>query len=433
MKTRFVPTLILLALLGFGRTGFCEEPGTGRGRRLLQASEQALDAAGRAAQRPSSRFRAGDPRHEAFWDALERMDHALVEVDRRMSRQERSFFLALREGSRSLAALRVAWMYAGVQDPAIDAELAALARSYRALRAGFGAEQRRYQNGGRDLSADERRRFQEIQRAQVRFIALLQPLRTRAAERGDRRRVAEIDRLIDRSNEIASADLTLDDYIHASLLDDDLQGEWEAAAVSAPPEEREVWREADAVVQELFVEEEAGFVFAVDLGAPPPGEAGEAQVSAEARAPVVVYEGDGEMPAAEAPYGSLDVDAEIVPIREESAEDDEAEEPGEDLDAVDAEESYEIAEEDLPVGAEPAAGTPSAGEKAPEAKPAGAEGTKAKPAEEPRKPATPASPTAVEDAEIAPDEVVEVEDVTWVEATGEEPEGFEGAEPPPGV
>jgi hypothetical protein len=426
MKTRFAPALILLALLGFGRAGFCEETGMGRGRRLLQASEQALDAAGRAAQRPSAGFRAGDPRHEAFWDALERMDRALGEVDRGMSRQDRSFFLALREGSRSLAALRVAWLNAGVGDPGIDAELDALARSYRALRVGFGAEQRRYQRGGRDLSEEERRRFQEIQRAQVRFIAVLQPLRTRAAERGDRRRVAEIDRLIDHSNEIASADLTLDDYIHASMLDDVLQGEWEAAAVAAPAEEREAWREADAVVQELFVEEEAGFVFAVDLGAPPTAETGEARASADARPPVMIYEG-GEASAAEAPFGSLDVDAEIMPIREEDAE---AEEPGEDLEAVDVEETYEISEEDLPVETEPAAGTPAAQEKAPETKPAGSEAAAARPAEEPE---TPASPAAAEDAEIAPDEVVEVEDVTWVEATGEEPEGFEGAEPPPAV
>ncbi len=427
MKTRFAPTLILLALLGFGPTGFSEEAGTGRDRRLLQASEQALDAAGRAAQRPSSGFRAGDPRHEAFWEALERMDRALVEVDRRMSRQERAFFQALREGSRSLAALRVAWLYTGVGDPAIDAELDALARSYRALRAGFGAEQRRYQRGGGELSAEERRRFQEIQRAQVRFIALLQPLRARAAERGDRRRVAEIDRLVDRSNEIAAADLTLDDYIHASMLDDVLQGEWDAAAGSAPPEEREVWREADAVVQELFVGEEAGFVFAVDLGEPPVGGP---QVSAEARAPGVgIYSGGGETPAAETPFGSLDdlddleIDAEIVPIREEEAE---AEgHPGEDLEDVDVEEPYEIAEEDLPVEAEPAAGTPPVQEKAPEAKPA-EEAAKAKPAEETPSPTPPIAP---EEA----DEVVEVEDVTWVEATGEEAEGYEGAEPPPVV
>lgn len=406
MKTRFAPLLIVLALLGFRSTGWCEEPGTGRDRRLLQASEQALDAAGRAAQRSSSGFRAGDPRHEAFWDALERMDRALDEVDRRMSRQDRPFFLSLREGSRSLAALRVAWQYAGVTDPAIDAELDALARSYRALRAGFGAEQRRYQGGGRELSDEERRRFQEIQRAQVRFIALLQPLRTRAVERGNRRQVAQIDRLIDRSNEIASADLTLDDYIHASMLDDVLQGEWEAAAVSAPFEERQAWREADAVVQELFVEEEAGFVFAVDLGTPP---AGEAQAAAEIRSPeVVIYGAGGEEGEEEAPFGGLDVDAEIVPIREEEAE--AGSQPGEDLEAVDIEEPYEIAEEDLPVEGEPAAATPPVPEKAPEAKPAEEAG---------------------EAGEA--DEIVEVEDVTWVEATGEEAEGFEGAEPPPGV
>lgn len=427
MKTRFAPLLIVLALLGFRSTGWCEEPGTGRDRRLLQASEQALDAAGRAAQRPSSGFRAGDPRHEAFWDALERMDRALDEVDRRMSRQDRPFFLSLREGSRSLAALRVAWQYAGVADPAIDAEVDALARSYRALRAGFGAEQRRYQGGGRELSDEERRRFQEIQRAQVRFIALLQPLRTRAVERGNRRQVAQIDRLIDRSNEIASADLTLDDYIHASMLDDVLQGEWEAAAVSAPFEEREAWREADAVVQELFVEEEAGFVFAVDLGTPP---AGETQGAAEIRAPEVVIYGDGG--EEEAPFGSLDVDAEIVPIREEEAE--AGSQPGEDLEDVAVEEPYEIAEEDLPVEGEPAAATPPVQEKAPEAKPA-EEAAKAKPAEETP---SPTSPTAHEEVDEAgevdeADEIVEVEDVTWVEATGEEAEGFEGAEPPPGV
>ncbi len=429
MKARLIPILIVLALLGFRSTGWCEEPGTGRDRRLLQASEQALDAAGRVAQRPSSGFRVGDPRHEAFWDALERMDRALVEVDRRMARQERAFFQALREGSRSLAALRVAWLYTGVGDPAIDAELDALARSYRALRAGFGAEQRRYQRGGGELSAEERRRFQEIQRTQVRFIALLQPLRARAAERGDRRRVAEIDRLVDRSNEIASADLTLDDYIHASMLDDVLQGEWDAAALSAPSEEREVWREADAVVQELFVEEEAGFVFAVDLGEPPVGEP---QVSAEARAPgVVIYNGGGEIPA-ETLFGSLDelddleVDAEIVPIREEEAEAEE--QPGEDLEDVEVEEPYEIAEEDLPVEGEPATGTPPVQEKAPEAKPAD-EAAKAKPAEETPSPAPPIAPDEVDEA----DEIVEVEDVTWVEATGEEAEGFEGAEPPPGV
>ncbi|HVR99232.1 MAG TPA: hypothetical protein VMW27_21610 [Thermoanaerobaculia bacterium] len=404
MKARLIPVLAVLVLLGFGRTGLCEEPGTGRDRRLLQASEQALDSAGRAAERPSAGFRAGDPRHEAFWDAIERMDHALAEVERTMSRRDRSFFLALREGTRSLTALRVAWQYSGVEDPAIDAELDALARSYRALRAGFGAEQRRYQQGGGELSEEERRRFQEIQRAQVRFIALLQPLRARAVERGDRRRVADIDRLVDRADEVASADLTLDNYIHASMMDDVVQGEWEAAASSAPIEEREAWREADAIVQELFVEEDAGFVFSVDLGAPADAQS----------AGVRVYEG-GETEVMEAPAGDL----EAAPTEETGEE---AEAPGEDLEAVPPEENLEIAEEDLPVEETPAAeaATPPADkaeEKAPETK---------KPVEEP----APAPPTAVKDAAISPDEVVEVEDVSWVEMTGEEAEGFEGVEPP---
>ncbi|HYG61003.1 MAG TPA: hypothetical protein VEL74_00350 [Thermoanaerobaculia bacterium] len=272
MRARIASALILAVLVAV-----CPRPGTSAPARpapapppawqLLQKSERSVVHVADAARLSPAGLRAGSPLYAPFWDALEEMDRALAEVRSSLGVRNQRFFSALRGGSRSLAQLRVVWSRTGIHEPAVTRALESLGSSYRPLRTHYGPEQARAEQGGA-LTPQERDRFREIQRMQVRLIAMLQPLRTQAAGRGDREMTEHVDRLLERANDIASADLTLDEYLEASLSEDELMGEWDGNGPYVEPSYRSAWHAADAAVEELFVAEEASFVFALDLGGP---------------------------------------------------------------------------------------------------------------------------------------------------------------------
>ncbi len=157
------------------------------------------------------------------------------------------------------------WSRAGIAEPRVGEGIRILSSSFRLLRGGYGREAVRTRQGS-GLTELEKQRFQRIQQAQRRFAESLRPLVDRSSERGDAAMLAELRRMLEEAERIAAAALTLEAYLNALILGDIQRGEWEGNSHYAQATDRTEWLEAGAVVEELYVEEDVGHVFTIDLG-----------------------------------------------------------------------------------------------------------------------------------------------------------------------
>jgi hypothetical protein len=234
-------------------------------RQLLGLAEAGLAGSLRAAQASQGRLDRSRPEQRPLWSALDKMDAALRRVRAGIHSGGEGFFRALEDGSVALGELRVVWARTGVPDAGVSEGIRILSGSYRLLRTGYGREAIRFRQGT-GLTEAERQRFLRIQQAQQRFADLLRELQERAQKRGDEAMLAELRRMAEDARRIAAAELTLRAYLNALMIGDAQRGEWTGNNWYASPEDSSEWLEADAMVEELYVEEDVGHVFALDLG-----------------------------------------------------------------------------------------------------------------------------------------------------------------------
>lgn len=257
--SRALAALIFLLVLPFGPAR-AEPPRTIDARQLLISAERAL-AGTRTAAGADARLAS----RKAFWTALGKVDTALRQVRDGLSSRDGRFFRGLEQGSAALGELRVVWSRAGIAEPRVGEGIRILSSSFRLLRGGYGREAVRTRQGS-GLTELEKQRFQRIQQAQRRFAESLRPLVDRSSERGDAAMLAELRRMLEEAERIAAAALTLEAYLNALILGDIQRGEWEGNSHYAQATDRTEWLEAGAVVEELYVEEDVGHVFTIDLG-----------------------------------------------------------------------------------------------------------------------------------------------------------------------
>lgn len=253
---------LLLSLLVLG--GAVDASGIQSGRRanarkLLRIADGATQRLIRNGEGRLDR----DARLRPFWEALLRMDTQVDRIGNGLRTRDLSFFQTLRSGTSSLAELQVTWALAGVKDPAVDQDLRTLSAAYGRLRNRYGPEWVRFQ-AGRPLSEDERVRFERMRAEQARLAGRLEPLRERAEQAGDFATSNELALLISQAHGIATAPLTLGDYLDASVVTDSIRGAWYGTR-SMHDAGEEGWAEADQAVSEITTDESVGFVFTTDL------------------------------------------------------------------------------------------------------------------------------------------------------------------------
>lgn len=229
-------------------------------RRLVRIAEDACARAGQAAQ---GTLYGRAPRTEAFWMSLDRMRTSLAEVDASLRQRELRFFRALRSGSVALAQLGVVWTRSGVRDSRMDEQIRTLSAAYQQLRNRYGPEWVRFRTG-RPLGEEERRRFKRMQAELARLAGTLGPLRDRAAAAGDKAVSEQLALLIGQAQSIATAPMTLDEMLDASVLSDTIRGEWYGTR-ALHPAGGEDWVQADDAVEEIYTDESVGFVFTAEL------------------------------------------------------------------------------------------------------------------------------------------------------------------------
>ena len=231
---------------------------------LLASSERAYNAT-LAAARQNGQLDPSNPRNAPFWSTLARMGQSLQTVRNTLVGSDPRVFQALRDGSRTLAELRVSWSRTGTPAPAVEANLTALASSYRLLRTGYGREGLREQQGSA-MAEQERQWLARWQDSQRRLAEQLRLLVAVATERGDFDTVAELQPILEDAERISEGEPTLDTFLDASLASDTAEGEWEGLSEQLSQQYEEEWQTVDAIIDEISAESEMGFVLAANLG-----------------------------------------------------------------------------------------------------------------------------------------------------------------------
>jgi hypothetical protein len=359
----------LVAILGFmlAVAGVHAAPPVQRveARQLVRTTLAALEGVGQAAQGPTGRLDPRNPRHSAFLAALGQFQGRVQTIDRALAQPGEELFNSIDLGSSDLGALRVSWARAGVSQPQIAEGIRIASESYRMLRANYGREGLRQQQGG-GLSPAEARQLQRVRQAQRRFAESLRALRAEAQRRGDRATTAELDRFRAEAERIARASQDLESYLNALIISGELRGEWAAdrpyVQKAAAPKKVAA---ADQAVEDLYVDSDIGQVFAVNLGSESEGPSSQGDAvqvyqAADGEAePAVVVESDGSDRA----DGSVGFDDEVE--AQEPAMEEVSLEPA---DAAAEEEALEVVEPTAPATpVEPALETPA---KAPPTPPA---------------------------------------------------------------
>ena len=225
-------------------------------RKLVRMAQDAWTRTAQAAQ--------GTSHNSALWMSLDRMHASLLDVDTTLRQRDLAFFRALRSGSVAMAQLGVVWSQSGIKDPGIDREIRTLSASYRQLRNRYGPEWVRFRTG-QPLNDAERLRFERMRAEQARLAGKLEPLRDRSEAAGDKVTAGQLALLIAQAQSIATAPLTLDELLDASILSDTIRGEWYGTR-AVHPTAQEDWVQADDTVEEIYTDESVGFVFTAELG-----------------------------------------------------------------------------------------------------------------------------------------------------------------------
>ena len=252
--------LVAAALL----PGAARADGRTAAARQLVRTERALATVSRAGQAPGAGL---DPRSAAarpFWAALRRLSGALDHADAGLRAGDATYFAALGEGTRALSEIEAVWARTRHRDPAVDAAVDALSTAYRRLRDGYGWEAYRRAQGGA-LGQGEAARFRALRRADARVAARLKAVAARAARAGDRAMAAELLRLRGQAERIVTAEMTLEAYLTAQLINDIVLGEWAASQQYVKPAYRTAWRQAAPTVEKLSTDPNIGFFFTADL------------------------------------------------------------------------------------------------------------------------------------------------------------------------
>ncbi len=258
-SVRWCLCLGLLVGLGAALPARAAEDGRAAAGRQLARTARALAATAQAAKAPQ----AGLPRGGPFRAALDRLAGALGRADAGLRAGDARYFAALSDGSRALAELEVVWARTPRRDPAVAARVSALSAAYRRLRNGYGWEALRRGQGA--LTAPETRRFHALQKADAQLAARLKPVQAKVAKAGDRAMADQVKRLREQAQRIATAELTLEAYLTAELLNDIVQGEWAASQHYVAKPYRAVWKKSAPAIEKLATDSSIGFVFAADL------------------------------------------------------------------------------------------------------------------------------------------------------------------------
>ncbi|HEX4953587.1 MAG TPA: hypothetical protein VF017_09380 [Thermoanaerobaculia bacterium] len=228
-------------------------------KQLLANARSAVAGIYKAAKASKGTLDPKNKKQAPFWQAVTQMQSTLGTIGRQVTAKDRRLAATLSKGTETLAKLKTTWPRLGVTNAKVSSYLAKLDNAYTALRSARGAEGARARKAG-PLTAQERERFQKIQQSQGQLAQRLGAMQAKARQKKDRGTEASLTRLIEQSNRIAKAQLTVDAFLLAVVLLDQIQGEWEAYSYYVGPEYRDSWVEIDVWVETSFTSYDSWYV-----------------------------------------------------------------------------------------------------------------------------------------------------------------------------
>ena len=247
-----------------------ERPGEKKAKKKVDALILAKDLRRSVAFAAKSAHQAKDARldpksvhAQPFWTELRKMEKTVSGISAGLKAHDPKVFQAIGKGTETLAALRVAWHRTGAADANVKEGIETLSHAYNALRKDYGKEAIRRRQGGA-LSEREQQHFADIKDKEAKVAARWKYLRDKAALKGDKRVVEELDHLLGEAERIAKAEVTVDAYLHALVLVDAVEGEWAAYSYYVPADLRPSWHEAEVVTEATFAAWDVDYAEEVD-------------------------------------------------------------------------------------------------------------------------------------------------------------------------
>ncbi len=221
------------------------------GNQLLAESKKAVAGILKEAKASGGKLDPKSKKQAPFFAGLKEFQGALEDSEKKLKAKDKQLFASLSKGSTALAKVKTAWPRVGVKNVKVDGYLGKLDNSYTALRSRYGAEGARAKQGAA-LSAKEKASFEKIKASQAEFAKKLGPMQAKAKQKGDKGTEAQLARLIQQSNAIAVAQLTVDAFMTALLLVDYLEGEWDCYSYYVGPAYHAEWVAMDVWVGSSF-------------------------------------------------------------------------------------------------------------------------------------------------------------------------------------
>ena len=221
------------------------------GKQLLAESKKAIAGILKTAKASAGKLDPKNKKQAPFFGGIKELQAAIEDSEKKLKAKDKKLFNSLSKGSTALAKVKTAWPRVGVKDAKVDGYLGKLDNAYTALRSRYGSEGIRAKQGGA-LSAKEKSNFEKVKSSQKELAAKLSPMQAKAKKNGDKGTAANLARLIDQSNKIATAQLTVDAFLTAMVLVDYLQGEWDCYSYYVGPDYRADWIAVDVWVEASF-------------------------------------------------------------------------------------------------------------------------------------------------------------------------------------
>ncbi|MDX1996895.1 MAG: hypothetical protein SF066_04190 [Thermoanaerobaculia bacterium] len=229
------------------------------GKKLLDSARQAVAGIYKAAKASQGKLDPKNKKQAPLWQAVKQMGTTLEKVKTQVAAKDKNLAATLSKGSETLAKLKTVWPRVGVANPKVSAYIDKLDNAYTALRSARGAEGGRARKAG-PLTAQETARFEKMKSSQAEFSKKVGDLQAKAKAKKDKGTEASLARLLEKSNRIAAAQLTVDAFLLAILLLDQLQGEWEGYSYYVGPDYRTSWIEIDVWVETSFTSYDSWYV-----------------------------------------------------------------------------------------------------------------------------------------------------------------------------
>lgn len=283
---------------------------------------------------------ATDPKNkhdEPFFTALKALSANLDGIEKGLKAKDMKVFAAISTATEQVAQVSATARRAGVRTKEVAEGIEVLGDAVRLLRRHTGKEAARRAKGG-ELAAKEKAEFAAARKTSAELGGRIKSLHDgAAAAKHGARNVAEIDRLVAYTVDIAAAAETLEGLLHVLWLLDVIEGEWKAYEYYVDPSLREAWHAVDVAITAEFVQLDVIYVEFADSVVVESWESMESTIEVSTEIVLEVEITEAEFEAEDTWLESVE-ETTTEEYYEETATEEDADEAGDDVDADELEE-----------------------------------------------------------------------------------------------